>query len=233
MDEIINDKRFAHIAKDPKFRRIPKAERKVKIDKRFQSMFKDKKFSVKYTIDKRGRPVNHSTTEDLRKYYELSSSDEGKAEEKEDAEDEKHISKIKKKKGDINNKISKKTSSKLKNVGKESSESWTVSNIDENEKQSVIETKVLKKKPEKNKKKNSDTASLSKIHEDNLDENEKQLIIKNKTEKEQITKNIKQKLRDLTIDYARGEGVLLSDSSSEESSSSEEEGKSSNLLRIF
>lgn len=70
------DKRFAHIKKDPKFRRIPKNERKVKIDKRFESMFNDKKFKVKYTVDKRGRPVSHTSTEDLKRYYELSSEEE-------------------------------------------------------------------------------------------------------------------------------------------------------------
>lgn len=81
------DKRFAHIATDPKFRRIPKGARKVKIDKRFQSMFKDKNFSVKYTVDKRGRPVNHSTDEDLKRYYELSSEDESSSESNDDAKE--------------------------------------------------------------------------------------------------------------------------------------------------
>lgn len=72
----MEDKRFAHIINDPKFRRIPKKERKIKIDKRFQSMFKDQKFKVKYTTDKRGRPVNHTSTEDLKRYYDISSEEE-------------------------------------------------------------------------------------------------------------------------------------------------------------
>lgn len=67
----MEDERFAHVDLDPKFRRIPKAERKVKIDKRFKSMFKDKQFKIKYTVDKRGRPVNHTSNEDLKRYYEL------------------------------------------------------------------------------------------------------------------------------------------------------------------
>ncbi|RZC41771.1 NUC153 domain containing protein [Asbolus verrucosus] len=71
----MEDKRFAHVTTDPKFRHIPKGARKVKIDKRFKSMFKDKKFKVKYTVDKRGRPVNHTSTEDLKRYYELSSGE--------------------------------------------------------------------------------------------------------------------------------------------------------------
>lgn len=69
----MEDERFAHIIHDPKYRRIPKTERKVKIDKRFKSMFKDKNFKVKYTVDKRGRPVSHTSTEDLKRYYELDS----------------------------------------------------------------------------------------------------------------------------------------------------------------
>ena len=38
-------------------------------------MFKDKKFKVKYSVDKRGRPIDTSTNENLKKYYELSSDD--------------------------------------------------------------------------------------------------------------------------------------------------------------
>ncbi|KAK5643385.1 hypothetical protein RI129_007230 [Pyrocoelia pectoralis] len=71
----MEDERFAHVDLDPKFRRIPKAERKVKIDKRFKSMFKDKQFKIKYTVDKRGRPVNHTSNEDLKRYYELDSDE--------------------------------------------------------------------------------------------------------------------------------------------------------------
>lgn len=83
----MEDKRFAHIAKDPKFRRIPKAQSKVKIDRRFQSMFTDKKFQVKYSTDKRGRPVKHHSKEDLKRYYELSSEEESSEDESEsDAE---------------------------------------------------------------------------------------------------------------------------------------------------
>ena len=76
MDDMLKDSRFAHISHDPRFRRIPKRERKVRIDKRFQSMFKDKQFRVDYTVDKRGRPVSATSREDLKKYYELSSSEE-------------------------------------------------------------------------------------------------------------------------------------------------------------
>ncbi|XP_052767146.1 ESF1 homolog isoform X2 [Mya arenaria] len=86
MDEVLGDKRFAHVAKDPRFRKVPLKERKVKIDQRFKHMFKDKTFKMKYSVDKRGRPVNLTTNENLKKYYEL--SDDSTSEEGEDWEDE-------------------------------------------------------------------------------------------------------------------------------------------------
>ncbi|KAI1896880.1 hypothetical protein AGOR_G00099400 [Albula goreensis] len=70
------DDRFHRVKKDPRFWEMPEKERKIKIDKRFQSMFHDKRFKLKYTVDKRGRPVNHSSTEDLKRFYDLSDSDE-------------------------------------------------------------------------------------------------------------------------------------------------------------
>ncbi|XP_018563697.1 ESF1 homolog [Anoplophora glabripennis] len=82
----MEDQRFAHIANDPKFRRIPKKQQKVKIDKRFQSMFKDQKFKVKYSTDKRGRPVSHTSTENLKRYYDLSSEEESSSSDSEDNE---------------------------------------------------------------------------------------------------------------------------------------------------
>lgn len=73
--EIMNDQRFRRVTKDPRFWEMPEKERKVKIDKRFRAMFHDKKFKLNYAVDKRGRPINHSTTEDLKRFYELSDSD--------------------------------------------------------------------------------------------------------------------------------------------------------------
>ncbi|XP_016937091.2 ESF1 homolog [Drosophila suzukii] len=68
---IWRDARFQHLLADPRFKGVPKVQRKVKIDKRFKGMFTDDKFKVKYTVDKYGRPVNKSNSEDLRKFYEL------------------------------------------------------------------------------------------------------------------------------------------------------------------
>ncbi|XP_028675978.1 ESF1 homolog isoform X3 [Erpetoichthys calabaricus] len=86
------DERFSRVMKDPRFWEMPEKERKVKIDKRFQSMFYDKKFKLKYTVDKRGRPINHTSTDDLKRFYALSDSDISEQEDKEQCE------KIKKKK---------------------------------------------------------------------------------------------------------------------------------------
>merc|ERR1712227_183438 len=83
-DTMKEDTRFKHIARDPRFRKMKRKDRKVKIDKRFHGMFNDKNFKLKYTVDKRGRPVNTSTNENLQRYYDVSSSEE---EEEEEASD--------------------------------------------------------------------------------------------------------------------------------------------------
>lgn len=76
-----SDERFLRVQKDPRFWEMPERERKVKIDKRFQSMFHDKRFKVKYTVDKRGRPINHTSTEDLKRFYNISDSEDEEDEE--------------------------------------------------------------------------------------------------------------------------------------------------------
>ncbi|XP_058824854.1 ESF1 homolog [Topomyia yanbarensis] len=82
--QIWNDERFVHLVNDPRFKGIPREEKKVKIDKRFQSMFDDERFNVKHTVDKYGRKVKQNASDELRKYYELGSSgseDEGEVSE--------------------------------------------------------------------------------------------------------------------------------------------------------
>lgn len=143
----MEEERFKHVLNDPKFRRIPKSERKVKIDKRFRSMFKNKNFKVKYTVDKRGRPVQHSSSEDLKRYYELSSDEESSSEEEKEEEE---------------------TGRYVKAPGSDN--------------------------------------ELEKRHASDGDVSEK----------------VKEKLRDLEVDYARGEGQLYSESSSDDEESDEE-----------
>lgn len=151
-DKIWKDSRFAHLVSDPRFKGISKSTRAVKIDKRFQSMFKDEKFSVKYTVDKRGRPTKKSTSDDLKKYYELSSDDEDVA-----AEQRKELEAISKDDDD-----------------------------------DVAE--------------DADTVAEVVGQLDSDDDNE-------------IPVHLREKLKDLTVDYARGESALCSDDSSDDESS--------------
>ncbi|XP_001948184.2 ESF1 homolog [Acyrthosiphon pisum] len=145
------DKRFSKIGDDPKFRRVPKADRKVKIDKRFQSIFNDKRFKVKYTIDKRGKPLRGSTTDDFKKFYHMSDD------EKDDTDSEQNSS----------------------DVTQES----------ESEEQTLVE------------------------EDDDVESNI-------------ICKSIKdRRLKDKTVDCARGDGELMTDSSSDDDTSSDEENE--------
>lgn len=224
MDEMLKDARFAHIARDPKFRRIPKAERKVKIDHRFKGMFKDEKFTVKYTIDKRGRPVNQTTTEDLRKYYDLSSSEDEDASvpsaSKKDCE---------KKVKDTKEKKDKKKTAKEIELKADSAKDSSKKNEDESKdnslKKDLSGTKTKEECPNDDESNNDssddseDESAQKEFSRAELDKNDKQLHKRRKDENGRLTNEIKEKLKDLTVNYARGEGILMTDSSSEEESS--------------
>ncbi|RDD39928.1 ESF1-like protein, partial [Trichoplax sp. H2] len=71
----MDDERFAHISYDPKFKKISRQQRKVVIDARFKRMFEDKSFKTIYTVDKRGKKSTETSTENLRKFYELDDDD--------------------------------------------------------------------------------------------------------------------------------------------------------------
>lgn len=226
MDEMLKDARFAHIAKDPKFRRIPKAERKVKIDHRFKDMFKDKKFTVKYTIDKRGRPINQTTTENLRKYYDLSSSEDEDASvlstNKKDDKKKKIKDNLKKAK-DEKKTVKETESSLIKDLSDEESEDQNNDScVSSNRDLHLIKSKEKCSDDESNDESldNNETKSVQKgFSKLDFDENEKQLHKRRGNESGKLTNKIKEKLKNLSVNYARGEGVLLTDSSSEEESS--------------
>ncbi|XP_042618294.1 ESF1 homolog [Cyprinus carpio] len=94
---VSGDDRFSKVHKDPRFWEMPSREHKVKIDKRFKSMFHDERFKLKYTVDKRGRPVNQTSTEDLKRFYNLSDSEQSdEEEESEETEKPKKEKKVKK-----------------------------------------------------------------------------------------------------------------------------------------
>ena len=95
----MDDPRFTKLFTDPKFRNVPKKEKKVKIDQRFQSLFKDKKFVSKVSVDKRGRPGNFSTKENYEKFYQMDSDSDSESEEDEDS--------VSKKKTDVKKKSQK------------------------------------------------------------------------------------------------------------------------------
>ncbi|XP_066245659.1 ESF1 homolog [Euwallacea similis] len=163
------DKRFDRISKEPKFRKVPKAHNKVKIDKRFQSMFTGKQFQANYTSDKRGRPVEFRSKNDLRKYYELSSED------------------------DVSD-----------------------SSEDENDQKCG---QVLSKQVH-----SDQEISLS----DNEEDQTNTLNTKAKGDKS-ISVEVKLKLKDLGIDYARGEKTLYSESSSDDEETDDEVSESEEL----
>lgn len=98
--ELASDERFSCITKDPRFWEMPEKDRKIKIDSRFRAMFHDKKFKLKYTVDKRGRPINRTSTEDLKRFYELSDSDSDISEtESKQTEKKANLKKVKSKGG--------------------------------------------------------------------------------------------------------------------------------------
>ncbi|XP_060661596.1 ESF1 homolog [Drosophila nasuta] len=174
-DGIWKDARFQHLLSDPRFRGVPKVQRKVKIDKRFQGMFEDEKFKVKYTVDKYGRPVNKSNSEDLRKYYEL---DENESEDEDEAEAEAEASK-------------------------------QAQQSDEDEERRAEELAIAR-------------------HDDDKDD-ALQLDSDDDTE---VPQNLRERLTNPNIDYARGEGRLMTDSSSSEDDSDDEEGADGPELQI-
>lgn len=185
MDAALSDKRFAHIAKDPRFKRVPVSTKKVTIDKRFNAMFSDKKFHLKYTVDKRGRPVNLSSTEQLKDFYRIESDESDEDEEKPKNEDDSETGK------DL-------AEEESEEQEEEEQESDKEDDSDELEK----EKPPKKVKQPKQAKVNGFTVS--------------EVIPKEKEAKVEIDEDIRAKLHDLEVDYARGEGVLYSDSSSDE-----------------
>ena len=89
MDDIENDPRFAHTLQDPRFRQLNVKHKKVRIDSRFKNMLKEREFTAKYTVDKRGRPINTSAKENLERLYNYDSneSDDSDDESDDDGDD--------------------------------------------------------------------------------------------------------------------------------------------------
>ena len=179
MDSALNANRFANIGKDPRFRRVPALARKVVVDKRFHAMYNDRKFKLKYTVDKRGKLTNLTSTEQLKDFYEIESEDSEEEKEcdsvEEDADEE-----------DV-----------------ESEEEKEREELESPKKTSPITPKLKKKINVLNGFKVSDTLK-----------DEPTMVLDDV---------VKAKLQDMNVDYARGEGLLLSGSSSSEEESVDEE----------
>ncbi|ETN58019.1 hypothetical protein AND_010403 [Anopheles darlingi] len=164
--KIWEDSRFAHLVNDPRFRGMPKSEKKVKIDSRFKSMFQDERFQVKATVDKYGRPLRKSDTDELKKFYELDEDDDDEEEDQEEREREERAMEGRDK--------------------------------DEDEEQSE----------------ESDGESGSSDDGLQLTEEEKRMVLSEK---------IKNRLKDLDVDYARGEAQLYSDDEEEDEEDEDDE----------
>ncbi|KAH8289758.1 hypothetical protein KR054_010350 [Drosophila jambulina] len=167
---IWRDARFQHLLADPRFRGVPKVQRKVKIDKRFQGMFTDDKFKVKYTVDKYGRPVNKSNAEDLRKFYELDENDSDSDEQEEEKEKE-----------DQDQEASEEQQERR-------AEELAIADLEEND-------------------------ALEASDDSDSD----------------LPQNLRERLTNPDVDYARGEGRLMTDSSSDEDDSDDEEDEGPEL----
>ncbi|KAL5276149.1 ESF1 family protein [Megaselia abdita] len=92
-NKLNQDERFSKFVNDPRFQKFAPNRKKVKIEKRFQSMFNDDKFKTNYTVDKYGKRIKKTSTEELKRFYELES--EGSSDEdKSDAEEKSEKSEI-------------------------------------------------------------------------------------------------------------------------------------------
>ncbi|KFB40256.1 AGAP003294-PA-like protein [Anopheles sinensis] len=164
--KIWDDERFAHLINDPRYRGMPKSKKKVQIDSRFKAMFEDGRFNERATVDRYGRKLRRTQTDEMKKFYELEESDD---EEKAQRERE-------------------------------------------------LEERAMEGRMEEEEQEKDTSGSDSEAESTDgleLNEDEKKMDIPTK---------IKKRLKNLEIDYARGEGVLLTESSSDEDSDEDGEG---------
>lgn len=224
------DERFAVMSRDPRFKHIPKRERKVKIDRRFEAMFKDKNFKLKYSIDKRGRPVQQSTNENLKRFYEMSDSDSGLSED----ENEKTVKKRKGKEKERASSDGGRKKEKLKMDEMKSSETQESSTKKKRRRRSGREElKLLIQRKKKiggrlqNKEDNikqdakkSDFQSQSTAEDDDEDSNEDELSGEKLSSEEAGGVKNKRKIKDSLKD---ADDLEESDESSDDSSSSAED----------
>ena len=197
----MSDDRFSRFSTDPKFRPVPRKERKAVVDDRFKGMFKDKRFVSKVTVDKRGRPAkSKSSDEDYKKYYRL---EDGEDSEDDDSDDD-------------------------DNANQEDSAS---SDESDDEGESVSDFNPIREEVVTDSGGDSSSSldqagEASIVAPDNFpvaSEKDRSSVSSQASSDKNIKPKIKRKLKDLKVDYARGEGRLDSGSSSSEDESSSEE----------
>ncbi|CAD6222560.1 GSCOCG00001027001-RA-CDS [Cotesia congregata] len=229
MADLLKDSRFGNIAKDPKFRSMPKSKRKIKIDERFRPMLTNKEFCVKYKFDKRGRPVNQSSAENLRKYYGGSSDDDTddnedhKSQDADDSELESDNEQIESDNSEKSDKLQEKNELKQSNKLKTETTKKARRKL-----KKKTETKNEADSNEHDSDDDDDDNEVDGDEDDDDDEN-KDKVQQNKNETKNRDSNTTQKLKDLSVDYARGHANLYSDSSSSE----EDESEASDLENII
>ena len=217
----MEDSRLAKFATDPKFRTVPKKQKKLKIDPRFQHVFKDKRFDNRNIgKDKRGRPIpSHASKESYEQFYRLDSSGE-------DSETEERSETLSVK--SLKSKVEKMAQAKeqKQNITKRKASMDSDASGDEISAKKIRQ--MMKKGTHKQKgkelKSNKDCAQRDSsepedVHSDTMENNQ----TVHKSNQKEVA--VREKLHDLNVDYARGEGVLASDSSSEEESSSEDDNE--------
>ncbi|XP_058119608.1 ESF1 homolog [Anopheles ziemanni] len=164
--KIWDDERFAHLINDPRYRGMPKSKKKVQIDSRFKAMFEDGRFTERATVDRYGRKLRQTHSDEMKKFYELEESDD---EDEEKAQRERELE------------------------------------------ERAMEGRMKEEENEK------DTSGSDSESTDDLELNEEEKNL-------DIPTKIKKRLKNLEIDYARGEGVLLTESSSDDDSDEGFEG---------
>ncbi|XP_070588725.1 ESF1 homolog isoform X2 [Erythrolamprus reginae] len=219
--ELTSDKRFSRITKDPRFWEMPEKDRKIKIDSRFRAMFHDKKFKLKYTVDKRGRPINRTSTEDLKRFYDLSDSDSDISEtDSKQTEKKTNQKKVKSKGGKNSTKPS---------VGRQTSkQADEVSSVSQSDTLKSDGQKDKSFKPEKDieRKKATEFPQDLASKQNNCDEISKETLCKKSSKKTVIEKAIGKYMNDFTASHVK-EAYVKNKSCEIEESSNLEESKSS------
>lgn len=84
----IQDPRFSHVHRDPRFVKPQKKDSKVTVDSRFSSMLKGKEFSSAPKVDKYGRKLqSKASDQQMKRFYQLQKG-EAASDDEENSEDE-------------------------------------------------------------------------------------------------------------------------------------------------